>query len=81
MTGLRNERNRMATFILVNDSLCLEQIQILLIDGISFTLKVRTVLPTDSCAFIPIEAKPAQSIINHLNRLIPFSAFIRILNP
>src|ERR1700742_1988265 len=64
----RAEPNR--SFILVNDTLGLKQVQIFFVDGVSLALKIRAVLSTDSRAFVPIESQPAQSIINHLNRFL-----------
>src|ERR1700730_825125 len=59
----------------------MKQIKVSLIDRISLTLKVWTILPADSRTFVPVEAKPAQPIENYLNRLVPLPALVGILNP
>ena len=59
----------------------MKQIKVFLIDRISLTLKIRAVVATYSRAFIPIEAKPAQSIVNYLNRLVSLTALVGVLNP
>ena len=45
----------------VNDTFCLEQVQVFLVDRITLALKIGPVVAANPGAFVPIEAKPAQA--------------------
>src|SRR5580692_12979729 len=67
------------TLIHINDSLCLQQVQELLVDRIPLALEIWAVVAAASGALIPIEAEPAQTIVNRLHRLVSLPALVRIL--
>src|SRR5690348_2048458 len=68
-----------SALIHVDDPLCLQKAQVLLVNRIPLALEIGTVIATASGALIPIEAEPAQTIVNRLHRLVSLPALVRIL--
>src|ERR1700722_18321245 len=69
------------SLILINDILIVKQIQVILVDGIPFTLKIGTVLAAHPRSFIPLQTEPPQSLVNYLDRLMSLPVLIGILDP
>ena len=65
----------------IDDPLCFQQVQVFLVDRIPLALEIGAVVAAASRALIPIEAKPAQTLVNYLHRLFSLPALVRILDP
>jgi hypothetical protein len=51
------------------------------VDGVPFALEVGTEFSSSPGAFVPVQAQPLKSVVNHLNRIGTFPSLIRIFNP
>src|SRR5271157_2918004 len=63
----------------IDDPLCLQQIQVPLVDRIPLALEIGAVVAAASGALVPIEAEPAQTLVNCLHRLVSLPALVRVL--
>ena len=57
-----------------------EFIEMLLVNDVAFALEIGTVIAPFQWAFIPIDAKPTQTIVDRLNSLWSIPGLVGILN-
>src|SRR5580692_1741687 len=58
----------------------LKNLEILLVDCTPFALKIRTEFSSFVSALIPFESKPAESFVDHSNRILTFATLVRVFD-